>query len=110
MLIGRSAATKQILEAAVKPIFQREKLRSSWMKTVSPNATLTANHVMRSGREKKMPKRLKQISLWLPPAYIEGLDFLVSQHLYANRSDAIRNAVVDLLKMEKSPLFFPKQK
>ncbi|MHA1680126.1 MAG: ribbon-helix-helix domain-containing protein [Promethearchaeota archaeon] len=36
----------------------------------------------------------------VPEAYLEGLDSLVSERVYPNRSEAIRVAVRDLLKTE----------
>jgi antitoxin ParD1/3/4 len=43
---------------------------------------------------------MKLITCHLPEAYIEGLDRLISQDSYPNRSEAIRVAVRDLLKAE----------
>jgi Arc/MetJ-type ribon-helix-helix transcriptional regulator len=43
---------------------------------------------------------MKLITCHLPEAYIEGLDRLISQDSYPNRSEAIRVAVRDLLKSE----------
>ena len=40
------------------------------------------------------------ITVHLPEAYLEGLDSLVSEKIYPNRSEAIRVAVRDLLKTE----------
>lgn len=40
------------------------------------------------------------ITVHLPEAYLEGLDSLVSEKIYPNRSEAIRVAVRDLLKNE----------
>jgi Arc/MetJ-type ribon-helix-helix transcriptional regulator len=40
------------------------------------------------------------ITVHLPEAYLEGLDSLVDEHIYPNRSEAIRVAVRDLLKTE----------
>ncbi len=45
-------------------------------------------------------KKMKLITCHLPEAYIEGLDRLISQDSYPNRSEAIRVAVRDLLKSE----------
>jgi Arc/MetJ-type ribon-helix-helix transcriptional regulator len=41
---------------------------------------------------------MKLITLYLPHSYIEALDELISEKLYADRSQAIRDAVRDLLK------------
>lgn len=43
---------------------------------------------------------MKIITLHLPKAYIEGLDYLVKAKVYPNRSELIRNAIRDLLKAE----------
>jgi len=40
---------------------------------------------------------LKGLMIKLPPLHIEALDKLVGQKMYANRSEAIRAAVRDLL-------------
>lgn len=49
-----------------------------------------------------MPPRgeLKVLSVHLPDTYIEGLAELVNLKLYANRSEAIRVAIRDLLRRE----------
>ncbi|AEH23987.1 ribbon-helix-helix domain-containing protein [Pyrococcus yayanosii] len=44
--------------------------------------------------------RMKIISVQLPPSLIHGLDALVKRGLYPNRSEAIRNAIRELLKRE----------
>jgi Arc/MetJ-type ribon-helix-helix transcriptional regulator len=43
---------------------------------------------------------LKVLSVHLPDAYIEGLAELVNLKFYANRSEAIRVAIRDLLRRE----------
>jgi Arc/MetJ-type ribon-helix-helix transcriptional regulator len=43
---------------------------------------------------------MKTISVNLPEAFVKGLEDLVQRGLYANRSEAIRVAVRDLIKRE----------
>jgi Arc/MetJ-type ribon-helix-helix transcriptional regulator len=43
---------------------------------------------------------MKLISVNLPEAYVDGLERLISEELYPNRSEAIRIAIRDLLKRE----------
>ena len=43
---------------------------------------------------------MKLITVHLPDAYLQGLDKLIDADAYPNRSEAIRVAVRDLLKME----------
>lgn len=43
---------------------------------------------------------MKTISVNIPQAFLNGLEELVQNGLYANRSEAIRVAVRDLLKRE----------
>jgi Arc/MetJ-type ribon-helix-helix transcriptional regulator len=43
---------------------------------------------------------MRLITVHLPSSYIDGIDLLVSQESYPNRSEAIRVAVRDLLKNE----------
>ena len=43
---------------------------------------------------------MKMINLHLPIPYIEALDQLVKENMYPNRSEAIRMAIRDLLKVE----------
>jgi hypothetical protein len=43
---------------------------------------------------------MKTISVNLPEAFVNGLEALVQRGLYANRSEAIRVSVRDLLKRE----------
>jgi antitoxin ParD1/3/4 len=45
-------------------------------------------------------KILKLITVHLPEAYLSGLDKLIESDAYPNRSEAIRVAVRDLLKLE----------
>ena len=42
------------------------------------------------------------ITVHIPEAYLDGLDSLVTERVYPNRSEAIRVAVRDLLKTELS--------
>lgn len=43
---------------------------------------------------------VKLITCHLPTAYIEGIEKLVEDEIYPNRSEAIRVAIRDLLKNE----------
>lgn len=43
---------------------------------------------------------MKLITVNLPEAYVSGLERLIVEQLYPNRSEAIRIAVRDLLKRE----------
>ncbi|MGQ4912029.1 MAG: ribbon-helix-helix domain-containing protein [Candidatus Thorarchaeota archaeon] len=43
---------------------------------------------------------MKLVTLHIPEQYVEGLERLVSNNLYPNRSEAIRIAIRDLLKRE----------
>lgn len=43
---------------------------------------------------------MRTISVNLPEAFVNGLEALVQKGFYANRSEAIRVAVRDLLKRE----------
>lgn len=43
---------------------------------------------------------LKLVTVHLPQEFINGLDELVRQRRYPNRSEVIRNAIRDLLKEE----------
>ena len=43
---------------------------------------------------------MKTISVNVPEAFVKGLEELVQKGLYANRSEAIRVAIRDLLKRE----------
>ena len=45
-------------------------------------------------------RRMKLISLQLPESYVRGLERLVEEGLYPNKSAAIRFAIKDLLKDE----------
>ncbi|RLF12310.1 MAG: CopG family transcriptional regulator [Thermoprotei archaeon] len=49
---------------------------------------------------KGVKNELRILTVHLPDAYIQGLDELVNQRFYPNRSEAIRVAVRDLLKKE----------
>ena len=43
---------------------------------------------------------MKLVTLHIPEQYVEGLERLVENNLYPNRSEAIRIAIRDLLKRE----------
>ncbi len=43
---------------------------------------------------------MQLITVHLPKSYIEGLEELVKEQIYPNRSEAIRVAVRDMLKAE----------
>ena len=43
---------------------------------------------------------MKTISVNIPECFVDGLESLVTRGMYANRSEAIRVAVRDLLKRE----------
>jgi len=43
---------------------------------------------------------MKLITLYLPEPYLEALDKLVNEKFYPNRAEAIRIAVLDLIKDE----------
>ncbi len=43
---------------------------------------------------------MKTISVNIPEVFVKGLEELVQRDLYANRSEAIRVAIRDLLKRE----------
>ena len=45
---------------------------------------------------------MKLITLNLPEAYIDGLEKLVQENIYPNRSEAIRLAVRDLIRKENA--------
>ncbi len=47
---------------------------------------------------------MKLITCHIPEAYISGIEELVSQNMYPNRSEVIRVAIRDLLKNELSTL------
>lgn len=51
---------------------------------------------------------LKTISVNLPEAFVNGLEELCNRGLYANRSEAIRVSVRDLLKRELVPVVLGK--
>jgi antitoxin ParD1/3/4 len=44
--------------------------------------------------------KMKLITVNLPEAYVNGIERLILEKLYPNRSEAIRIAVRDLLKRE----------
>jgi len=44
--------------------------------------------------------KMKLITVHIPEAYLKGLDELVKNKMYPNRSEAIRVAIRDLLKRE----------
>lgn len=44
---------------------------------------------------------MKLVTLNLPEAYIDGLEKLVQEEIYPNRSEAIRLAVRDLIRKER---------
>jgi antitoxin ParD1/3/4 len=43
---------------------------------------------------------MKVVTVHLPEAYVEAIDELVKRKVYANRAEAIRMAVRDLLRRE----------
>ena len=43
---------------------------------------------------------MKVVTVHLPEAYIEAIDELVKRKVYANRAEAIRMAVRDLIRRE----------
>ncbi len=45
---------------------------------------------------------MKLITLNLPEVYINGLEKLVQEDIYPNRSEAIRSAIRDLIRREKA--------
>lgn len=47
-----------------------------------------------------MIEKLKLITLHVPEQYISGIETLVNENMYPNRSEAIRVAIRDLLKNE----------
>ena len=42
---------------------------------------------------------MKTISLQVPEPHLDKLQELINEHLYANRNEAIREAIRDLLKL-----------
>jgi len=48
----------------------------------------------------------KQIHIYLPESYIRALDHLVNEKYYPNRSEVVRLAVRDLIKVEVWDPFF----
>ena len=47
---------------------------------------------------KKTKSGMKQIDFKIPESYLESLDELVDKGFYANRAEAMRTAIMDLLK------------
>ena len=47
-----------------------------------------------------MITEMKLVTLHIPETYVDGLEKLVENNLYPNRSEAIRIAIRDLLKRE----------
>lgn len=47
---------------------------------------------------------MKLITVHIPETYIDGMESLVGQNMYPNRSEVIRVAIRDLLKSELGPL------
>ena len=45
---------------------------------------------------------MKLITLNLPATYLQGIEKLVREEIYPNRSEAIRHAVRDLIKKENA--------
>ena len=43
---------------------------------------------------------MKIVPIHVPGKYLEGLDTLIQNEIYPNRSEAIRMAIRDLLKIE----------
>ena len=54
---------------------------------------------MREGIERRLIK-IKLVTVHLPEGFISGLDKLVDDQKYPNRSEVIRIAIRDLLKKE----------
>lgn len=53
---------------------------------------------------------MKLITVNLPEAYVNGIERLIVEKLYPNRSEAIRIAVRDLLKRELWGQNYPQMK
>ncbi|HEY0090546.1 MAG TPA: type II toxin-antitoxin system ParD family antitoxin [Candidatus Lokiarchaeia archaeon] len=47
---------------------------------------------------------MKLITVHIPEAYLSGIEELVNQNFYPNRSEVIRVAIRDLLKSELSSI------
>ena len=47
---------------------------------------------------KKPKSGMKQIDFKIPESYLKSLDDLVEKGFYANRAEAMRTAIMDLLK------------
>ena len=43
---------------------------------------------------------MKMLTVYIPESYIEGLDLLVIEERFPNRSEAIRTAIRDLIRNE----------
>ena len=43
---------------------------------------------------------MKMLTVYIPESYIEGLDLLVIEERFPNRSEAIRTAIRDLIRIE----------
>jgi len=43
---------------------------------------------------------MRMITLYLPEPYIEALDKLVNEKYYPNRAEAIRTAILDMIREE----------
>ena len=43
---------------------------------------------------------MKMITLYLPEPYLEALDKLVNERYYPNRAEAIRTAILDMIREE----------
>ena len=43
---------------------------------------------------------MKMITLYLPEPYLEALDRLVNERYYPNRAEAIRTAILDMIREE----------
>lgn len=46
---------------------------------------------------------MKLITLNLPDRYLDGIEILVREEIYPNRSEAIRTAIRDFLRREADP-------
>ena len=49
-------------------------------------------------------EKMKLITVHIPEAYLSGIEELVNQNFYPNRSEVIRVAIRDLLKSELSSI------
>lgn len=69
------------------------------------NFCLTDSVILRSilryaGSVGQVNTWMKLVTLHVPEVYLDGLEKLVNNNLYPNRSEAIRIAIRDLLKRE----------